>query len=63
MRPRVFFDSRNIWKRLEACRTVARAYGWRHDDIVEFTRNIVDAFTYEEAMTIIERRFETTKQG
>ena len=61
MRPRVSFDSRNIWRRLEACKTVARAYGWHPNDITSFTKEVQEAFSYEEAMAIIERKFDTVK--
>jgi hypothetical protein len=58
MRPKVSFDSRNIWRRLEACEIVARAYGWRPNDIMSFAKEVRDAFTYEEAMAIVERYFD-----
>jgi hypothetical protein len=61
MRPRVSFESRNIWRRLEACNTVARAYGWHPNDIISFTKEVQEAFSYEEAMAIIERKFDTVK--
>ena len=57
-RPRVSFDSSNIWQRLETCETVARAQGWHPNDIVHFTEEVRDAFSYEEAMEIIEREFD-----
>ena len=59
MRPRVSFDSKNIYRRLEACKTVARAYGWHPNDIINFAREVQEAFTYEEAMAVIERDFDT----
>ena len=58
MRPRVIFDSRNIWARLETCETVARAYGWHPNDINAFTQGVRSAFTYEEAMSLIEGHFD-----
>ena len=58
MRPRVSFDSHNIWRRLEACRSVAEAYGWHPHDIVSFTNEVQAAFSYEEAMAIIRRHFD-----
>ena len=58
MRPRVFFDSTNIWRRLEACASVARAYGWSANEIAAFTSEVRAAFSYEEAMAIIARHFE-----
>ena len=60
MRPKVFFDSMNIWKRLEACETVAQAHGWHPNDIIHFAEEVREAFSYEEAMAIIEREFEPT---
>jgi coproporphyrinogen III oxidase-like Fe-S oxidoreductase len=59
MRPKVLFDSDNIWRRLEACEVVAKAYGWNSCEITNFTREVMEAFSYEEAMEIIERNFET----
>ena len=61
MRPKVSFDSENIWRRLEACKTVARAYGWHANDIINFGREVEAAFSYEEAMAVIERDFDTLK--
>ena len=58
MRPRVVFDSANIWQRLETCETVARAYGWHPNDILTFARDVRMAFTYEEAMSVIEGHFD-----
>ena len=60
-RPRVGFDSRNIWRRLEACETVARAYGWHPNDINAFAQEVRAAFSWEDAMAIIERHFEVTR--
>ena len=59
MRPRVSFDSRNIWRRLASCETVARAYGWHPNDIMKFAEEVRTAFSYEDAMAIIERDFDT----
>jgi len=58
MRPRVVFDSKNIWCRLEICQTVARAYGWHPNDIIAFTQAVRAAFSYEDAMRVIEGHFE-----
>ena len=58
MRPKVSFPRRDIWSRLEACQTVARAYGWQATDIASFTREVSEAFSYEEAMAIILREFD-----
>ena len=63
MRPRVSFDSDNIWRRLEACAAVARAYGWHPNEIVSFTNEVRAAFSYEEAMAIIARHFEIVRTG
>jgi len=62
MRPKVSFDSRNIWRRLEVCKTVAQAYGWRSDDIVRFGREVEQAFSYEDAMAVIERDFDILRK-
>jgi hypothetical protein len=59
MRPKVSFDSKNIWRRLEACETVARAYGWHPNDIINFKKEVCEAFSYEEAMAVIDRNFDT----
>jgi hypothetical protein len=61
MRPKVSFDSKNIWRRLEICKDVAQAYGWDYRDIVRFTEEVTKAFSYEEAMEIINRNFETVE--
>jgi len=58
MRPKVSFDSRHIRRRLELCRTVAQAHGWHPNDIINFTREVEEAFSYEEAMAIIRREFD-----
>jgi len=58
MRPRVVFDSKNIWRRLETCQTVARAYGWHPNDIVTLTQDVRAAFSYEDAMKVIEAHFD-----
>jgi hypothetical protein len=58
MRPRVAFESTNIWLRLQTCETVARARGWHPNDIINFAAEIREAFSYEEAMAIIEREFD-----
>jgi hypothetical protein len=57
-RPKVHFTSRNIWRRLEACESVAWAYGWRGDQIATFANDVREAFTYEDAMTIIAGEFD-----
>lgn len=62
MRPKVIFDSVNIWRRLEVCKTVAHAYGWRSDDIIKFSKEVEQAFSYEDAMAVIERDFDTRKK-
>ena len=59
MRPKVSFDSRDIRRRLQTCQTVAQAYGWHSNDINRFTNEVRQAFSYEEAMAIIERHFDT----
>ncbi|HVC56655.1 MAG TPA: hypothetical protein VND95_11905 [Stellaceae bacterium] len=61
MRPKVSFDSRHIGRRLHACQTVAQAYGWHPNDIISFTTEVEQAFSYEEAMAIIEREFDTIR--
>ena len=53
MRPKVSFETPNIWTRLETCKSVAEAYGWHPNDIIHFTEEVQTAFTYEEAMAII----------
>ena len=63
VRPRVSFESQNIWRRLQSCQTVARAYGWRADEISRFSQAVRDAFSYEDAMAIIERNFEIVSGG
>ena len=57
-RPKVSFESDNIWSRLEACKIVAQAHGWHPNDIIHFSEEVLVAFTYEEAMAVIEREFE-----
>jgi hypothetical protein len=61
MRPKVSFNSPDIWQRLETCKTVARAHGWHPNDIIHFAQEVRDAFSYEEAMEIIEREFDTLR--
>ena len=58
MRLKVSFDSQHISRRLETCRVVAQACGWHPNDIVNFTDEVRDAFSYEEAMAVIEREFD-----
>jgi hypothetical protein len=58
MRPKVSFKSPDIWQRLQSCKTVAAAHGWHPNDIITFTDEVRDAFSYEEAMEIIEREFD-----
>lgn len=58
MRPKVSFDSTNIWERLQICETVAKAHGWHPNDIIIFADEVREAFSYEEAMAIIEREFD-----
>jgi hypothetical protein len=58
MRPRVSFESRNIETRLRSCESVAQAHGWHPNDIIHFAKEVRDAFSYEEAMEIIEREFD-----
>ena len=60
-RPRVSFASRNIWRRLEACETVARAYGWHPNDIIAFDQEVRAAFSYEDAMAIIIHHFDVIR--
>jgi len=57
-RPKVSFDSTNIWRRLEACELVARAHGWRPNDVIHFADEIRGAFSDEEATEFIEREFD-----
>ena len=59
MRPKVSFSSKHIAKRLQACETVAQAHGWHPNDIITFAEEVREAFSYEEAMAIIEREFDT----
>ena len=61
MRPKVHFSSPDIWRRLQTCKTVAEAHGWHPNDIIIFAEEVRDAFSYEEAMEIIEREFETIR--
>lgn len=61
MRPRVSFDSANIWKRLQTCQTVAQAHGWHPNDIISFSAEVREAFSYEEAMNIIRREFDVVR--
>jgi len=61
MRPKVSFNSDDIWKRLQTCKTVAAAHGWHPNDIVNFAEEVRQAFSYEEAMAIIEREFDTIR--
>jgi hypothetical protein len=61
MRPKVHFSSQDIWQRLQSCKTVAQAHGWHPNDIIHFTEEVRDAFSYEEAMEIIEREFDTIR--
>jgi hypothetical protein len=61
MRPKVSFASENIKRRLDACRVVAQAYGWHPNDIITFTDEVRDAFSYEEAMAVIEREFDIVR--
>jgi hypothetical protein len=58
MRPKVLLDSPNIERRLRTCEGVARAYGWHPNDIANFASEVREAFSYEEAMAIIEREFD-----
>lgn len=60
MRPKVSFESRHIRRRLEACQIVARAYGWPPNEIARFSAEVETAFSYEDAMAVIEREFDTT---
>ena len=62
MRPKVSFDSMNIWRRLEMCKTVAKAYGWKSADISSFIEEVSEAFSYEEAMAIIKRDFDVLEE-
>ncbi|MGH7001180.1 MAG: hypothetical protein ACREEA_06705 [Stellaceae bacterium] len=57
-RPKISFDSENIWKRLETCELVACAHGWHPNDIIHFRDEVHDAFSYEEANSIIAREFD-----
>ncbi|MGH6969088.1 MAG: hypothetical protein ACREEL_09285 [Stellaceae bacterium] len=57
-RPKVSFDSANIWRRLETCELVARAHGWHANDVIHFTDEVRGAFSYEEATEIIAREFD-----
>lgn len=59
MRPKVSFASTDIWERLQTCQTVPQAYGWHSNDIDSFEEEVRQAFSYEEAMAIIERYFDT----
>ena len=58
MRLKVSFDSENISRRLQRCQVVTRAYGWHPNDIINFSDKVRDAFSYEEAMAVIEREFD-----
>ena len=62
MRPKVSFQKRDIWSRLQACQTVARAYGWNAADIASFSREVSEAFSYEEAMAVILREFDPSSR-
>jgi hypothetical protein len=57
-RLKISFDSAHIGKRLETCQAVAQASGWHPNDIISFTGEVRDAFSYEEAMAVIEREFD-----
>jgi hypothetical protein len=60
-RPQICFNDDNIWLRLRSCATVAQAHGWHPNDIINFTTEVQEAFTYEEAMAIIEREFDVSR--
>jgi hypothetical protein len=57
-RMKISFDSSHIGKRLQACQAVAQASGWHPNDIINFTDEVRDAFSYEEAMAVIAREFD-----
>jgi hypothetical protein len=61
MRLKIAFDSANISKRLQTCQVVAQASGWHPNDIINFTDEVRDAFSYEEAMAVIEREFDVVR--
>ncbi len=57
-KPKVTFDRLNIWRRLECCQLVAAAHGWPHERIHAFNKEVAGAFSYEEAMAVINREFD-----
>jgi len=61
-RPKVSFASDNIWTRLQTCKIVAQAHGWHPNDIIHFSEEVLVAFSYEEAMAVIEREFEIARR-
>ena len=61
MRPRVSFRSRNIWDRLRSCELVARAHRWHPNDILHFRQEVSSAFSWEEAMAVVEREFDVVR--
>jgi len=61
MRLKVSFDSSNIYRRLDTCKIVAQAYGWHPNDIIHFIEEVRQAFSYEEAMAVIEREFDIVR--
>lgn len=61
MRLKVSFDSANISRRLQTCQILAQASGWHPNDIIHFTDEVRDAFSYEEAMAVIEREFDVVR--
>src|ERR1700730_2316834 len=58
MRPKVSFDSRNIWRRLETCEIVAQAHGWPPNDIISFTKEVPEAVFYQDRVAIIKHDFD-----
>ena len=61
IRLKVSFDSENISRRLHRCQVIAQAYGWHPNDIINFSDEVRDAFSYEEAMAVIEREFDVVR--
>lgn len=61
MRLKVSFNSQNIGRRLETCEVVARASGWHPNDIINFSEEVREAFSYEEAMAVIQREFDVVR--
>jgi hypothetical protein len=50
----------NVFAIIGKCRNAAKEFGWRREEIAEFTNKILDCESYDAALQIVMQNFEVS---